>query len=421
MGTSIPQVKYKGGLEMKTEKERQAYLDWLMRRFAPIGEDPSGGVTRLGYTREEDLMHEELEKIASEEGFLVQVDEVGNTFVSIDSYDNYHLIGSHLDSVVNGGRFDGVIGVAVGILLLKMIKEENLDIPVKVVAFRCEESSNFMKATIGSGLITGESFSENFLELTSMDGVSLVDEFARRGYSQNPKTIEGLLSYIEVHIEQARLLESEEKTLGIVEAIAGNRTLSINLEGLAEHAGATPMGLRADALAGAAEIILALESLGEDDSSESSVITVGSIKNLPNSVNVVPGQVDLHVDLRDIINESMDRLVGELEELLDTIARKRDLEIELKQVSEYSAVVMDEELRADLLSLAKEMDIDHMSMVSGAGHDAMKFTELCKTAMIFIPCKEGISHNPKEDAKVEDAVVAADLLFEYFKSKSLSS
>ena len=134
-----------------------------------------------------------------------------------------------------------------------------------------------------------------------------------------------------------------------------------------------------------------------------------------------PGQVDLHVDLRDITNESMDRLVGEVEELLDTIARKRDLEIELKQVSEYSSVTMDEELRADLLSLAKELDIDHLSMVSGAGHDAMKFTELCKTAMIFIPCKEGISHNPKEDAKLEDAVVAADLLFEYLKSKSFSS
>lgn len=397
-------------------QERKRYLDLIMKRFYPIGGDKSGGVTRLGYTREEDLMHRELEEIAREEGFLVEVDEVGNTFISIQPHPNYHLVGSHLDSVVNGGRFDGVIGVALGILLLKLIKEENLDIALKVVAFRCEEASNFMKSTIGSGLITGESFQDDFSQLTSMEGIKLVDEFNKRGYKQNPKTIEGLLTYIEVHIEQARVLESENKTLGIVKAIAGNRTLHVNIEGQAEHAGATPMGLRADALCGAAELILAIEKLGEDDSSSSSVVTVGSLTNSPNSINVVPGQVDLYVDIRDISNKSMDRLVLEIEEIVASISKKRGLSSKTKLISQYSAVSLDKDLSNDLLSMAQKMNIGHKSMVSGAGHDAMKFTKVAKTAMIFIPCKKGISHNPKEDAKTEDAVYAADLLMEYFKN-----
>ncbi len=152
-----------------------SYLKDIMDRFYPIGADEKGGVTRLAYTEEEDLMHIELCRIGKEEGFLVQTDEVGNTFLSLEDYDEYYLVGSHLDSVVNGGRYDGVLGVAIGVLLLKEIKKEGLSIPLKVVAFRCEESSNFMKSTLGSGLITEGIREEDFNNLVSKIGVRLKD------------------------------------------------------------------------------------------------------------------------------------------------------------------------------------------------------------------------------------------------------
>ncbi|HLS53213.1 MAG TPA: M28 family peptidase [Tissierellaceae bacterium] len=157
------------------------YLKYIMDRFHPIGSNEEGGVTRLGYSKEEDLMHWEFMRIAKEEGFQVETDQVGNSYASLGKYDEYHLVGSHLDSVINGGRYDGVIGVAVGLLLLKIVKEKALDIPLKVVAFRCEESSNFMKSTIGSGLIVGENYEKEFDTLVSRSGEGLREIFAKRG------------------------------------------------------------------------------------------------------------------------------------------------------------------------------------------------------------------------------------------------
>jgi N-carbamoyl-L-amino-acid hydrolase len=146
------------------------YLNYIMDRFYPIGEDSNGGVTRLAYTALEDQMHEEFISIGKEEGYQISVDQVGNSYLSLGDYDEYYLVGSHLDSVVNGGRYDGVLGVAVGLLLLKVFKEEKIDIPLKVVALRCEESSNFMKATFGSSLITGEVNPKDFELLKSRTG-----------------------------------------------------------------------------------------------------------------------------------------------------------------------------------------------------------------------------------------------------------
>ena len=157
---------------MNLEKSRE-YLKYVMDRFYPIGDDGNGGVTRLGYSDVEDLMHKEFTQIGIEEGYHIEVDEVGNTFLSLGEHEEYYLVGSHLDSVINGGRFDGVLGVAVGLLLLKRIKEEELNIPLKIVAFRCEESTNFMKATLGSSLITGEYNAKDFQVLKSKSGKSL--------------------------------------------------------------------------------------------------------------------------------------------------------------------------------------------------------------------------------------------------------
>lgn len=392
-----------------------SYLKDIMDRFYPIGADEKGGVTRLAYTEEEDLMHIELCRIGKEEGFLVQTDEVGNTFLSLEDYDEYYLVGSHLDSVVNGGRYDGVLGVAIGVLLLKEIKKEGLSIPLKVVAFRCEESSNFMKSTLGSGFITEGIREEDFNNLVSKIGVRLKDIFEDRGYNTSPEKIKGVKSYLELHIEQGRILENENIKIGIVDAIAGNIRLKVNIKGLAEHSGATPMNLRKDALCGASEIILGIEKIAQGDFKGSAVATVGVIDAYPGSVNVVPGEVEFSIDIRDRSNKSMEDLKLKIEDIINKVCNKRDLSFDIQFVSSSDAVVLDKELNNRLSNIATKLGIKHKIISSGAGHDAMKFANLTKTGMIFIPCKDGISHNPKEYAKVEDAVYGAMIILDYLK------
>lgn len=392
------------------------YLKYIMDRFHPIGSNEEGGVTRLGYSKEEDLMHWEFMRIAKEEGFQVETDQVGNSYASLGKYDEYHLVGSHLDSVINGGRYDGVIGVAVGLLLLKIVKEKALDIPLKVVAFRCEESSNFMKSTIGSGLIVGENYEKEFDTLVSRSGETLREIFAKRGYSQRPKKIRGVKSFLELHIEQGRILEEEGLTLGIVNAIAGNIRLKVNIEGLAEHSGATPMDLRKDALCCAAEIILGLESLAKSDKESSAVITVGSIYNLPNSVNVIPGKVEFSVDIRDKSNENMQELKRKVKKLVKSISTFRGLDFSIETISNAEAVVLDSDLNKELVKIAENLNIKNKVMPSGAGHDAMKMAKITRTGLIFIPCKEGISHNPRESARLEDAVYGGMVILDYLRS-----
>ena len=401
-------------------KESNNYLDYVMQRFYTIGSDDSGGVTRLSYTKEEDQMHEEFRKMGEEEGFIVETDDVGNTFLSLKKYSEYYLIGSHLDSVINGGRFDGVLGVASGLLLLKIIKENNLNIPVKVAAFRCEESSNFMKSTLGSGLITGEYLFENFHMLKSIDGKTIEKIFDERGYNKKPNVIQGIKEYLEIHIEQGRVLESKGLRIGIVSAIAGNMRLKISVIGLAEHSGATPMNLRRDALCAASEIILGVEKVGQGDFTNNAVATIGAIENHPNSVNVIPGKVVLNVDIRDVSINTMEEMKLSIEKLVKNICYNRKVEYEMELISSSKGVQMNDDIKNKLCRICDNMNLKYIIMQSGAGHDAMKFANITKCGMIFIPCKDGISHNPKEDANINDAVDACMIILEYLKSEILN-
>lgn len=395
------------------------YLKYIMERFYPIGDDGDGGVTRLAYTEIEDQMHDELMAIGKEEGYLVEVDQVGNTSLSISDHEEYYLVGSHLDSVINGGRFDGVLGVAVGLSLLKKIKEDNLNIPLKIVALRCEESSNFMKATFGSSLITGEYNPKDFEVLKSREGKFLGEIFKERGYSQSPDVISGVKVFLELHIEQGRILESEGLKIGIVSAIAGNTRFKVNVKGMAEHSGATPMGIRQDALCGASEIILGIEKIGQGDFNTTAVTTVGVIENYPNSLNVIPGEVEFSVDIRDGDNKNIENIRVECHELIKQVCNKRNLSYNIEFLSSASAVQLDEEIVQELAKKGRELDIEHKIMPSGAGHDAMKFANLAKTGMIFVPCKGGISHNPKEEANLEDAAIGGSIIFQYLKGGNL--
>lgn len=380
-----------------------------------IGADETGGVTRLGYTKNEDVMHGAIRNFAREIGLKYSSDEVGNTYVYEEDYSEYYLIGSHLDSVISGGRYDGVVGVLAGLLILKWIKENNLNIPLKVVAFRCEESSSFGIATVGSGLITKKLQIEKMKKVKNTEGVSLYEALKFRGYNPECKKIEGVLNYFELHIEQGRILEDEGLKIGIINSIAAATRYWLTIDGRQDHSGATPMGMRQDALCAAGEIIIELENIAKRESIHSSVGTVGYLGNYPNAFNVVPGRVKMGLDIRGVDKDSIDRTDDEIVKFVDEVCKKRDLNYELDNISKAIPVKLDEELKNELSEIATKLGIEHKIMNSGAGHDAMKFWDIAPTGMVFIPCRDGVSHNKAEEIDHEDIILGSKIIFEELK------
>ena len=380
-----------------------------------IGADETGGVTRLGYTKNEDVMHGAIRNFAREMGLKYSSDEVGNTYVYEDDYNEYYLIGSHLDSVISGGRYDGVAGVLAGLLILKWIKDNNLNIPLKVVAFRCEESSSFGIATVGSGLITKKLQIEKMKKVKNTEGISLYEALRFRGYNPECKKIEGVLKYFELHIEQGRILEDEGLKIGIINSIAAATRYWLTIDGRQDHSGATPMGMRQDALCAAGEIIIELENIAKRESIHSSVGTVGYLGNYPNAFNVVSGRVKMGLDIRGVEKDSIDRIDDEIVKFVDEVCKKRNLNYELDNISKAIPVKLDENLKNELSEVATKLGIEHKIMNSGAGHDAMKFWDIAPTGMVFIPCKDGVSHNKAEEIEYEDIILGSKIIFEELK------
>ena len=398
------------------EQSDLAYLGRLFDTFYEVGALPDGGVTRLGYTEAEDEMHRRFTALAKELGCAVETDLAGNTYAYLAPADEYILIGSHLDSVIEGGRYDGVAGVMAGLLLLKRARDERCLLPLKVAAFRCEESSNFGCCTMGSGLVTHQlkEGPEQLARLTGKNGVTLGDVFARRGLSLTPPRITGVRAYLELHIEQGKVLEETNTRVGVVSTIAGPRRWKLQLKGLAEHSGATPMSMRQDALCAAAEIVLAVEQIGRREAALcESVATVGVLQNSPNALNVVPGAAELGIDLRGSRLDSLDRMEQDTLSAAREICQRRNISLTELKLSELDPVSMDPSLQQGLMAAADRLGISCRNMPSGAGHDAMAFAPLFPTGMVFIPCEKGISHNPMESTSLLSILDGADVLWAY--------
>ena len=338
------------------------YCERLFQSFYEIGSTPQGGVTRLGYTETEDAMHEVFKGLGRELGASVITDEVGNTYVTNTDEDGYTLIGSHLDSVIEGGRYDGVAGVMAGLMVMRWAKEDGIRIPLRVGAFRCEESSNFGCCTIGSGLITHEVYKQDIGHLMSKDGESLESIFERRGLTLHPKKISGLRRYLELHIEQGKVLEECKTQVGIVGTIAGPVRYRVYLRGMAEHSGATPMDMRSDALCASAEIILEMEKIGKWESAYESVATVGVVQNHPNVLNVIPGRVELGVDMRGIDQDSLDRMERAFKAAVRESCKKRGVEYVAEKINSIPPIDMSASVEDGLEQAAKRLGISSRRM-----------------------------------------------------------
>jgi allantoate deiminase len=394
----------------------------LWRRIsdlAEIGKQEEGGVTRLSLTDEERAAKDKVASYMEEAGLSVREDAAGNLIGRREGRNPDApgvLIGSHVDSVYNGGNFDGPLGVLAGVEVLQTMEEQGVETehPVEVVSFTDEEGARFSFGMIGSRALGGRLTAEDLTEREDSDGISIAE--AMRAYGLDPERVgeaarpEGSVkAYLELHIEQGRVLENEDLPAGIVTGIAGPVWLRFTIEGETGHAGATPMGLRRDALAAAAEIMGLIEA--EASGTGTSVGTVGQLDLEPGGINIIPGRVEFSLDLRDIDEGVRDGVEVRILEGAREICERRGVNLEVETLQRLAPAPCSELVREAIGRACERQNIRVYTLSSGAGHDGMQLTGLCPMGMIFIRSRDGISHSPDEWSTKEDCAAGSNVLY----------
>jgi allantoate deiminase len=352
-----------------------------------------------------------------EAGLSVRRDAIGNVIGRSEGAEPGApalMLGSHLDTVPDAGRWDGALGVLAGIEVAGRLRGRAGELPfaLEVVAFADEEGSRFGTAFLGSSALAG-SFDQSSLRRTDADEVTL--EEAIRGFGGDPAGLDdakrepgSLIGYAELHIEQGPALEALDIPLGVVSGISGQTRAAVRFTGTPGHAGTVPMELRRDALAAAAELVVAVETLARD--TPGVVATVGNIEALPGAANVIAGRAELVVDVRH--PEDVDRIwtVGRLRERAEEIAARRGIACEWEPLHEQAAVRCDPGLTGRMFQALEDVGVEPNSLTSGAGHDAATMAQVAPVAMLFVRCAGGVSHHPDESVDEADAALAVDAL-----------
>jgi allantoate deiminase len=394
----------------------------LWRRISDLGEiggQEEGGVTRLSFTDEERAAKDRVASYMEEAGLSVREDAAGNLIGRREGRNPETpavLIGSHVDSVYNGGNFDGPLGVLAGVEVLQTMQEQQIETehPIEVVAFTDEEGARFSFGMIGSRALAGRLTPEDLTKHEDKDGVSIAE--AMRAYGLDPERLgdaarsEGSIkAYVELHIEQGQVLENEDLPAGIVTGIAGPVWLRLSLMGETGHAGATPMSLRRDSLAAAAEVMGLIEA--EASGTGTSVGTVGQLSLEPGGINIIPGRVEFSLDLRDIDEGVRDRVERRILEGAEEICGRRGVGLEIETLQRLAPAPCSELVRGAAERACERVGIRPHALPSGAGHDGMQLTDLCPMGMIFVRSKSGVSHNPDEWSTKEDCAAGASVLY----------
>jgi allantoate deiminase len=394
----------------------------LWRRLSDVGEigrQREGGVTRLSFTDEERAAKDRVASYMDEAGLSVREDAAGNLFGRREGRNAdlpSVLVGSHVDSVYNGGDFDGPLGVLGGVEVLQTMQERGVetDHPIEVVAFTDEEGARFSFGMIGSRALAGRLTSEDLAKYEDRDGVSMAE--AMRTYGLDPERVgeaarpEGSVkAYVELHIEQGRVLENEDLPAGLVTGIAGPVWLRFSLEGETGHAGATPMSLRHDSLAAASEIMSLIEA--EASATGTSVGTVGQLSLEPGGINIIPGHVEFSLDLRDIDQGVRDRVEGRILEDAAEICRRRGVEMGVETLQRLAPAPCSELVMDAVGRACERFGIRLHALPSGAGHDGMQLAGLCPMGMIFVRSRGGVSHSPEEWSTKKDCAAGCNVLY----------
>ena len=395
-----------------------------LMEMAKIGATPKGGVCRLTLDRPRQAGPRPVRADgATEAGCTVKVDQMGNIFARRPGRNNNLApvgTGSHLDSQPTGGRFDGVYGVLAGLEVIRTLNDHGIETerPVEASVWTNEEGSRFSPAMVGSGVYAGVFSLEYGHSRTDQEGKTLGEELKRIGYlGDQPMGNRPVHAFFETHIEQGPILEHEGQTIGVVTDAQGQRWYELVLTGQDSHAGPTPMPVRKDALLGAAKVIQLVNEIALKHAPVA-VGTVGMLNVFPNSRNVIPGKVFLTVDFRCPVNEELTKMDAELKAGVAKIASEGKLEHGLKQIFQYDCVHFDESCVEMVRAGAKRLGYTTREIVSGAGHDACYMSKVTPTAMVFVPCIGGISHNEIEDAKPEWIEAGGNVLFHAMLAKA---
>jgi len=389
---------------------------------------PDEGINRLAFTDTDWAGRQYIIDRMTDAGLSVEIDDFGDVIgYKIGKKPDLPavMVGSHTDSVPNGGNYDGVVGVLSAIEVIRSMTDDGYehDHTIAVVDFMCEESGRFGDATLGSKAMRGELTLQDLHRLVDKQGISLYE--ALKGRNLNPDGIETMAykrpvkSFTEIHIEQGKVLEHEQKTIGIVTGIAAPERFYVTIRGNADHSGATPMNLRHDALCGASKILLGIEEIASMQEEPPVVGTVGVVEVTPGAMNVIPGAVKLGVDIRSISEVARNSVVTLVKEFIDITTEKRGLSYTIERIGQDYPVAMHPAMIREIEEAVKSVGVEYMTMPSGAGHDAMHWAEAVPTGMIFIPCLDGISHNPAEFAEMDDIVTGAAVLDKVLRKLSL--
>ena len=383
--------------------------------LARLGETPKGGVCRLALTDADKQARELVCQWAAEAGMSITVDQIGNTFMRRAGRNNTLppiVTGSHIDTQPTGGKFDGNYGVLAGLEVVRTLNDAGVqtEAPIEVVFWTNEEGSRFVPVMMGSGVFAKAFSLEHAYAAIDTEGKCVRDELARIGCIGTEVPGEHAIgAYFETHIEQGPVLEDHDKTIGVVTGVLGIRWYDCTVQGMEAHAGPTPMALRQDALQVATQLMQEVVACAHRHPPHGRG-TVGRVQVHPNSRNVIPGRVIFSIDLRNADDALCHAMDTDIRGVAARISAQSGLAISIKPVSDYPAQAFNADCIDAVARAAAQLGYSSMPVVSGAGHDAVYMARLAPTGMIFIPCKDGISHNEIEDAKAEHITAGCNVL-----------
>ncbi len=387
--------------------------------LAQIGATAKGGVCRLALSELDRQARDLVVSWAREAGCTVRIDQIGNVFARRAGSDAQRAAvatGSHIDTQPTGGKFDGNYGVLAGLEVLRTLDDHGIRTaaPLEVCIWTNEEGSRFVPVMMGSGVYAGAFTLDHALAACDRQGTTVADALRDISYAgEAPAAVAAgapvFAAYFEAHIEQGPVLEASGDTIGVVTGARGQRWYDVTVTGMEAHAGPTPMELRRDALLPATELMQAVNAIALAQQPHARG-TVGWVDVFPNSRNVIPGRVRFTVDFRNTTDAGLACMDQELRSTAARIAAECNVRIDIEPVVYFPPQPFTAALVEAVRSGAQRMGLAHRDIVSGAGHDAVYVARVAPAAMIFVPCKDGISHNEIEDARPEHLAAGANVL-----------
>ena len=385
--------------------------------MAKIGATENGGSHRLTLSDEDKVGRDLFAAWCAEAGLSLAIDDMGDMFARRTGSDRDVApvgMGSHLDTQPFGGKFDGVFGVLAGLEVVRALNDHDITTikPLEVVNWTNEEGARFAPAMLASGVYAGVYDRDWAQSRRAVDtGATVLDELKRIGYHGDPASGEREFSaFFECHIEQGPILDSEGLSVGVVDAAQGFRWYDISLEGFAQHTGSTPMVGRRNALLGMAKVVQAVDEIAHEHAPLARGTVGGQVDVAPGSRNIIPGLVNFTVDMRHPSADTLAAMDASLRAVCDEVADEIGLDLSLEQISYTAPVAFDEGCVAAVKKACEMLGVSHTFITSGAGHDACYVASRCPTAMLFAPCKDGVSHHESESAEPEDLEAVGNAL-----------